>query len=173
MGFVLFYIAWILHLILRVLFSWYKPIYFISRNGFVKGIKKWNTHMLHQAMAEDQAANVSLFMLLNKFFTKGEATFNYGDEDDTISYASAMAYHKGGKKGPATALVKFLRFVDKDHDIKSINAKIVRDLEAANRLKQAGVIKFTELLDINNDTPDSTWELYVHNINNTEREIKI
>lgn len=173
MGFILFYVSWVLHLLLRVVFSLYKPIFFFSKYGFKGGWYHWNRHHLHQALAEDQAANVSMYMVLNKFFTKGKADYHYGDEDDTISYASSMSYHIGDKGGPATGVIKFLRFVDKDHDTKSINGKIVRDLEAMHRLQEAGIIKAEQLIPVSIDQDDDAYKHYVKNVRNKKREISL
>lgn len=174
MGFILFYSSYVFHLILRLLFCWYKPIYFFSKEkSFTKGLKAWNRHCLHQAMAEDQAANVSLFMIFNKLFTKGKGRYYYGDEDDTISYATAMSFHKDLANSPARGLNSFLRFVDKDHDLKSINAKIVRDLEGAIRLQSAGIISYDLLKEVSEELKDDSWKLYVASVQNTHREIKL
>jgi hypothetical protein len=173
MGFILFWAAYVLHLAIRVLTFWYKPIYFFSRYGFKQGLFEWNRHNLHQAMAEDQSANVSLYPMMNKLFTKGKASWHYGDEDDTISYCSAMAYRKDPDNSPAKGLVKFLRFVDKDHDIKAINGKILRDLEAAERLAKAGIITKINVLEISSDKDDDSWRLYVRAIENKKREINL
>ena len=171
MGFILFWAAWLLHLIIRVAFCWYKPIFFFSRYGFKGGFYEWNRHNLSQAMAEDQSANVALYPMLNKFFTRGEATWDYGDEDDTISYCSSMAYHKSPNSSPAKGLVKFLMFVDKGHDTKSINGKITRDLEALARLEQAGIVSTTRLIDVKPDLEDDSWKLYVANVTSKKREL--
>lgn len=173
MGFILFWTSWVFHLILRLAFCWYKPLYFFTHYGWKQGWTEWNRHNLHQAMAEDQAANVSLFMVLNKLFTRGASSYHYGDEDDTISYASAMSYHKGGKDGPATNLVKFLRFVDKDHDTKAINGKILRDLEAMDRLQKAGVIEAKKITNVSSNRDDEAYKLYVAHIMNEKRIIKL
>lgn len=173
MGFILFWVAYVLHLAIRVLTFWYKPIYFFSRYGFKQGLLEWNRHNLHQAMAEDQSANVSLYPMMNKLFTKGKASWHYGDEDDTISYCSAMSYRKDPDNSPAKGLVKFLRFVDKDHDLKAINAKVLRDLEGLGRLQSAGIVKAEQLIQVDPERKDDTWELYVENVDNSERILKL
>lgn len=173
MRFLLFIATYILHLILRVLSVLYKPFYFLGRYGFTEGMEKWAKHNVHQAVAEDQAANVSLFMVMNKLFTKGASTFHFGDEDDTLSYCLSMNYHKAGKDGPSKNMVKFLRWTDKNHDTKSINNKILRDLEGYRRLKKSGIIDGIELVDVDPDRTDDTWKLYVKYVNNAERDIQI
>lgn len=169
MGILLLYAALILHAVLRVLFGWYKPVYYISKYGFKKGLHELNWHYIHQAMAEDQSANVSMFMLMNKFFTKGEHDYNYGDEDDTISYATSMSYWKGKPGGPASGVRNFLCWVDKNHDIKSITSKIDRDIEALERLKASGMVGIAYQMDITEDS----WKKYVAFVTNKERKIKL
>lgn len=173
MGFLILFSSLLLHWLLRVLFFWYKPIYFFSRYGFREGLKKWNRHALHQALAEDQSACVSQYMLLNKLFTRNKSTFHYGDEDDTISYCTAMSFHKDPSNSPAKGLNNFLRFMDKDHDLKSINSKIIRDVEGFNRLVKAGIVEGQQLVNVQEDQLGDAWKLYVAHIKNSEREIKL
>lgn len=94
------------------------------------------------ALSIDQFANVSIekplkWLLIKKVYRATGLFYNFGNEDDTISYVIAVNYYelKLNKHGKFWAW--FLNFVDKDHLKKAIKNREVKDLEAWNRIEES------------------------------------
>lgn len=118
------------------------------------------------ALAIDQAGGVYLKEALNRWTTKkGVKRYYFGDEDDTISYVTAMNYYKGASNGLGRAIGRMLDFADKDHMKKAILNKYKRDLEALKRLEDTKLIKVSVL-----DTTDEVvFKNYIKYVNNKPR----
>lgn len=105
------------------------------------GWKKASDYYGDIALSIDQTGNVYLKEALNRWtIRKNVNEDQYGDEDDTISYVTAMNYFKGNSNGFGKGIGKMLDFAEKDHLKKSIINKYKRDLEAVERLRSAKLI---------------------------------
>jgi len=149
------------------LFWIYHVIQPLIKYGFKEGWKKVDNYHLHMAYAEDQAGSVTLGKIFNKFFTKGNRKVYYNDEDNSISYTTAMNFYKGASPKNKGGLFKMLEFFDKGHGIKSITGKIDRDIEAYERLKVSGILKTKEKAKLDKDS----WKKYVANVETHEERV--
>ena len=88
------------------------------------------------ALSIDQTGNVYLKEALNRWTTgKNVNEYHYGDEDDTISYVTAMNFYKGNSNKFGKGIGKLLDFAEKDH-LKVPVLDIVVSLSTAIELLQ-------------------------------------
>ena len=118
------------------------------------------------ALSIDQTGNVYLKEALNRWTTgKNVNEYHYGDEDDTISYVTAMNFYKGNSNKFGKGIGKLLDFAEKDHLKKSIVYKYKRDLEAVERLRSARLIS-VNTRKVNDET---AFKQYVKLVQNSKR----
>lgn len=161
MGFLLLIIA-LIGIVLTFVFI---PLTFVWI-WIAYGWKKATDYYGDLALAIDQAGGVYLKEALNRWTTKkGVDRYYFGDEDDTISYGTAMNFYKYCSNKFGRGIGKMLDFVDKDHMKKSIINKYKRDLEALKRLKDAELIEYkTEEV-----SDEEAFLRYVNKVNNKPR----
>jgi len=169
MGFILYIFARFFGVILDLFFMPLTFAYYLFTFRFKKSFRLIERYFYHLAFSFDQFANVRYKVWLNKFMAeKYKRTFYYGDEDDTISYCTAMNYYKN--KNEAKGLLKFVAImldkVDKNHLEKAIKNKIKRDFEALKRLEKTNIV----FVDYNNVSKND-WKKYVQSITNKKRKV--
>jgi len=143
MGILLFILASILKNVLGLIFVTGTIIKYLVTFKWKTGSKVISEYFYHLALAKDQYGNVSLKVFLNLYMVKRTELdhYYYGDEDDTISYVTAMncLAGKGSRFGNWVGY-KVLNKVEKRHLEKAVDNKINRDLEGARRLVAAGIL---------------------------------
>lgn len=130
------------------------------------GWKDATKYLADIALAIDQAGNVYLRGPLNRWTTgRGVKRYYFGDEDDTISYVTAMNFYKKASNGFGRGIGKMLDFADKDHMKKAILNKYKRDLEALKRLEDASLVEVIE----KGAEEKEVFVNYINHVNNQPR----
>jgi len=170
MGIILYLFAALFEFILSLLFGVATIIYYLFTLKWWGGLKAIDKYYYHRALAKDQYGNVRFKLWMNKWMAKiYKKPYYYGDEDDTISYVTAMNYYKNleDAKGLLKFVAKGLEKAEKNHLKKAIQNKIQRDIEANERLMAAGIIPKNVL---SNKTPIlESWINYVDHVQNKPR----
>ena len=167
MGILLFILSGILEIILGSLFIGSTVIYYLVTLKWKTGARRVDRYFYQLALGKDQYGNIFLEVPLNKIMTKGSQTYLYGDEDDTISYVTAMNYFKKKSSLWGRILGKILNFAEKDHLRKAVLNKVERDIEGLQRLQQSGIVK--DVLYQTSRTDDLDFLLYVNRVANKGR----
>ena len=166
MGIILYIFAQLLEWLLALIFGVATIIHLLFSLKWFKGLKLINEYYYHRAFAKDQYGNVRFKIFMNMFMAENYSNpFYFGDEDDTISFATAMNYYKNKPKGLLKFVGNTLNKVDNDHLAKAINNKIKRDIEALERLKISGLI--TEEINVQPKYKD--YKKYVEFVKNIKK----
>lgn len=163
MGFLLFILSSVLEIVLGVIFGSINFVWHLIAFKWKDGWRKLDKYSLHMALAKDQYGNVMLKTPMNKILIKGEGKYYFGDEDDTISYVTAMNYFKGTSTKFGAWLGRVLNKVDDGHMEKAIDNKILRDLEGLKRLQDAGLVSKTVRASRLTDNSYKSYVKYVQN----------
>jgi hypothetical protein len=107
---------------------------------------------------------------MNVMLRSKGANFYYGDEDDTISYVTAMLYFKGEVRKFGRFVGNTLNKAEHKHMEMAINEKIKSDMRGFDRLIKAGFVEGNIGIDVVEE--DSYWR-YVEHITSEPREPKI
>ena len=169
MGILLYIFAQTLEYILAIVFGLLTILYYIFTLKWRSGLLAINKYYHHRALAKDQYGNVRFKLWMNLWMSKDyDKPYYFGDEDDTISYATAMNYFKNfwNIKGLLKFVGNILNKVDPNHLEKAINNKIERDIEALDRLKAAGLISSIILSPV---VKDDDYLKYVKHVTNKPR----
>jgi hypothetical protein len=168
MGILLYILSQVLKYILTLVFGIPIILYYLTTFKWWGGLKALNNYYYHLAFAQDQYGNVKFKVWMNKFMAENYPNpYYFGDEDDTISYCTAMNYYKNRSKGLLSFVGNTLNLVDNNHLHKAITNKIKRDIEAYERLKVSGIIKTKEVITIK-----KTYYLkYISKVQNEKRNI--
>lgn len=170
MGLLLYIFASIMSRVLFTLFITLTVVKYLITFKWKVGWKKVNGYFYHMAFGKDQYGNVVLKVPMNSLLRKKGAKFFYGDEDDTISYATAMNYFKGSSTGFGRWIGRSLNKAEERHMEKAINNKIKRDMAGFERLVKAGFIEGNIEIEAVNE--ESYWK-YVKHITNERRELNV
>lgn len=134
MGFILFIVAIVLTSFVSVLSLVFTPIYYISTLKWKSGLKELNKWFYKVALSIDQTGNVLCAKTLQALLTKPLGAFQFGDEDDTVSYIIA----RNKNRNTLTAFGRFngwiLDKLEKNHLDNAIKNKIIKDHEAKKRI---------------------------------------
>ena len=161
MGLILILIA-IIGILLTIVLA---PVTFVWK-WITFGWKDASNYLGSIALAIDQMGGVYLKEALNRWTTKpGVKRYYFGDEDDTISYVTAMNLYKACSNKFGRGIGKMLDFTDKNHMEKAVINKYKRDLEAVKRLEAAGLIK----VDLKEVTEEEAFSSYIQNVTNKPR----
>jgi hypothetical protein len=121
--------------VLIVVNSVFVPLYYVFSFKWRQGVKQLDDWFAKLALSVDQFGNVFCASLFNTILIKKNG-IKYGDEDDTISYITALNRNKGTLKTCGVFLAGILEAIDKGHLDKSIYNKQQKDLEAVQRLER-------------------------------------
>jgi hypothetical protein len=111
MGLILFIAAMIGQIILLPTFFVYTVIKYVITLQF----RKLDSYLYYIAFAIDQAGNVWGGVMMNDCLLKKGSSKQYGNPDETISYATGMGASTGTLNKLGILVAKGLNALDKDH----------------------------------------------------------
>lgn len=134
MGLILLIVSLILTSVVSVISVIVTPIYYIVTFKWRSGVKQLDKWLYKMALSIDQFGNVSCGTTLKFLMTKGKR-YNFGDEDDTVSYVLGRNKYRETLTAFGRFIVWVLNLLDKDHVEKAIKMKIEADEKASLRYR--------------------------------------
>lgn len=165
MGIILYILSQALKWILTFMFGLATILYFLVTLRWLEGLKAIDDYYYTLAFAQDQYGNVKFAVWLNMLMAKKyDNPYFYGDVDDTISYPTAMNYYKNKPRGLLKFVGNVLDKAEDNHMTKAITSKILRDVEAFERLKVSGILD----TDLKVVVGDKDYLKYIDEVTNIE-----
>lgn len=134
-GLTLLMLAIILVVVFTVLSFIYTIFFTAFTLKFQTGINNFGAYMKKMALSLDQFGNVSCAKLLQKTLSK-KGGFEFGDEDDTVSYVLGRLKYQRKLTMFGKLMVLILHVIDRNHVEIAIESKIASDQEAILRIQK-------------------------------------